>query len=1277
MKSKRILALLILVVMLVPLFASCGGLGPTGTTEPSQTTAGQSTTGPTSPTPNPPDPDIPEPQPPVVPTLSLTAIENLSEYTIVYPETAGDDVIAAITALRDAIAAATGDTLTIASDALVIGETVPTDTKEILFGYTNRAESAASASLRYYDFYVAFENGRLAFLAGNDTAIISAVDFAEEELLGEDSLSYVTGGYHYAMEYPLDNLTLLGRPIRDFVIVREAGNGAEARYIADCIRKTTGYDLPIRTTDAPEAPYEILLGNTGRDATAAAVAAGNFSVSTTATKVALYGNGEYAAYRAAVYFAKTYLTGTSTVLSIANETKPVERVALYTLNIPETLGAFTITKPENAGGVWERFVQAKDELPKEITVIDRVLLSDYPLSSLRMELFVSPTGDDSAAGTKEAPLATISEAVERVGYGGGVIWLLEGTHELKENVKISAANSGTPTSPLFIKAYTEATVSTFRSIDTSWFTEMQADDPLADRLDSSAINFTDILVADLAEHNFTAEDITELFGSSDGYGPEQNQSRSATVPVLLIGETEYNLARYPNEGEEMLCFATAYETGRVTGSTSSELYTSWLDRCEASSQLEPTTPLGWEISLGTRNQAQHDRGKDDYVEFDASKDWERYAPILDWVDTGNIWFFGRPYADWANARFQVHVGRQADGSYRCYNNDLDKPSIYSPMPYTLGARSTSSASVKGHGFYLYNAIEALDVPGEWFLDTQSEKLRLYLCPPAEYWGEETIGYTSNNMSSAFTFTGASNVVFDGIDFIGTGKSALSASSGAVTSNIVIQDCNFRNVGSAISISGENKNIGIIHCDFRSSHNGHVTLQNNAAPSLSPDHNVIQNCFFGDPMPLQQTGLSFSGCRTIVSHNFFEYVTLNLNGPCYESIVEYNRCDGGSQDVGDGGQIYTYGLYSRNNHIRYNVLHALCYSGNNMYNDGMCSGNYFYYNVTSSLTGIRESNQKGYYISSGHNNVCYNNILIGRTSERVVANAEAGGYTVAAHPGFWHMGKLITDRILGDNIIGETTLFYCDTTDKGYVGATGRSDSASYSWDQLYTGAAQQFTGGRAYPYFDPQKWQERDPNWIAAMNGAKTMFNLMSAMGKDYDRRTAVLELEAKFDEKVAEMLAAGATQEEAEAEAFRCGYGYTEDFFRQPAYNVYKSNIQIGGDDIFYFDSDQSGVFGDAQSEFVNSDYLNNRGGVNDDGSLLAGGNDPFARDFRIIETNFYCFDYNDLLVKADAPLDSLNTLDYSFLPGALDSVRAVAPDFYDFTGDLTWKTDWQDFVK
>ena len=88
------------------------------------------------------------------------------------------------------------------------------------------------------------------------------------------------------------------------------------------------------------------------------------------------------------------------------------------------------------------------------------------------DIYVSPTGDDAAAGTSTAPLATIAAARDKAdavkANGPVTVHLTAGTYYLKAPVLFGAANSGTASAPITYKGEGKAIISGGIKVTTPW-----------------------------------------------------------------------------------------------------------------------------------------------------------------------------------------------------------------------------------------------------------------------------------------------------------------------------------------------------------------------------------------------------------------------------------------------------------------------------------------------------------------------------------------------------------------------------------------------------------------------------------------------------------------------------------------------------------------------------------------------------------------------------------------------------------------------------------------
>ena len=902
-------------------------------------------------------------------------LSDFSSYKIVYPEEPGPALLTAARDLLAAIEAETGVTLEMSDDFVMPdwenggAKVVPTDTLEILVGVTNRAESTTK-KLGRDDWGVYFENNRLVISGGSEEAIALGVSHFCENYLMNGKVYYPSLPVIERAEYPYGSATLLGVDIHDWSIVRDNDNAFLAELIQREIADATGAVLPIRLVKDTPTDHEILVGIFTRDdarKTPTTDATKWYVAPLGTTRLSVRGGGLDGTYAAVMALRELFAgEGASLTLTFSEAmTGTVSDLSLYKLNLPEKLGSMAgkYDVAYSTDTVLDRFLAAKAELPEEVTVIDPISTDDYTLSRERV-LYVSPSGNDEAAGTQEAPLATLGEALDRMGTGGGIIFLMDGVFSVTDTVKLTEKNSGARQAPLFIKAMEGAspTLTSNKALSTAADKWHAVDvetlgESVYERIPEEVRGR--IVYTTLAEQGWRAEDVPKI-------------TTAAGPPSLFVGTSEYHLARFPNKDSgDLLHFTKSYDTGTVTNRDGSELYFEWEKRVYASGgALDIKDTIGWEIRV------QNAEDGDENPEFGEE--------ITSWVNTGNIWFYGSTFAGWEFGYYQLAYN--TENTFWAHNADgerYDPIRDYGSQPYLGypqydGYYSLKSVQYNGWGcrsayntYFLFNALEALDAPGEWFYDERSGII--FLCPNEEEMELSDFTATCSNPKefSILSMTGVHNVVLDGLTFNGSSNHGVEMNA---SGNVVVQNCRFVNARRHDLTMSECMNTAVIYSDFAGSGSAMLNVVNSAsALALTPTNNVIQNNIFHDPKLSQHVALGWGGCRLVVSHNYFVNTTTTGTAGV-ECILEYNRFEGGSYDVEDGGMIYASGAASRGNHYRNNLFHMFNVTHQAVYNDTMGSGNYMYYNVVSTLHSRTGSN-RAWYSSTGWGNVCYGNVTI--------------------------------------------------------------------------------------------------------------------------------------------------------------------------------------------------------------------------------------------------------------------------------------------------------------
>ena len=146
------------------------------------------------------------------------------------------------------------------------------------------------------------------------------------------------------------------------------------------------------------------------------------------------------------------------------------------------------------------------------------------------DVYVSPNGSDTDAGTRQKPFASIQRALS---VKPGTVWLAEGEYYVPRGVGLSEANSGTPDAPVVIRSEAPHKARISGSRQVSDFRPIPAED--AKSLISEEAR-KHVLVADLKAQGFPA-----LAKMPDKF-------RAPGCEEVIFGDMPMQPARWPNEG---------------------------------------------------------------------------------------------------------------------------------------------------------------------------------------------------------------------------------------------------------------------------------------------------------------------------------------------------------------------------------------------------------------------------------------------------------------------------------------------------------------------------------------------------------------------------------------------------------------------------------------------------------------------------------------------------------------------------------------------------------
>ena len=292
-----------------------------------------------------------------------------------------------------------------------------------------------------------------------------------------------------------------------------------------------------------------------------------------------------------------------------------------------------------------------------------------------------------------------------------------------------------------------------------------------------------------------------------------------------------------------------------------------------------------------------------------------------------------------------------------------------------------NAGVEMKGYYskrwrVYNILEEMDIPGEFFLDYYNEKL--YFFPP-KYISDSTLEMSVG--TNIINGQNLKNVYFEGIEFSQTRSTAVKLKD---IDNIDFYNCRFIDIGTrGIYVSGSTPavaegshwqktqkhgsyNMNIKGCDFVNTGATAVRLTGSGdVDTITPSNNVIEDCFFH-----RVSNRSFwdsiwlGGCGDEVKNCLFSnnpHQAVRMAGS--ELRINHNEIHDILRENDDAGAIYG-GMHAiwRGWDVSYNYIHDLksiqtmTYNATlGIYNDDGQEGNYDHHNILVNMkTGINSN-----------------------------------------------------------------------------------------------------------------------------------------------------------------------------------------------------------------------------------------------------------------------------------------------------------------------------------
>ncbi len=511
---------------------------------------------------------------------------------------------------------------------------------------------------------------------------------------------------------------------------------------------------------------------------------------------------------------------------------------------------------------------------------------------LQGDLYVSTSGNDANAGTKEAPLRTIEKAMEAVrGMDKtdrqGVCVCIEAGEYRVSPLVFDTADSGTADCPVtYLADGGEVILHAGVTLRPADFRSVREYPAIADRLTADAREHVVVLDLTQEPYGLTAADWGRI-NAIGSYNTADKYDGDWTGPLyceLFVNDARQSLARYPDDG--FLLTQEVVKTGQGKESDGAK-----------------TANPDWNT---LRNPEPDVYRVDDALA----------ARIGSWKDLQNVWMFGFWKYDWADASAPI------------LSFDRTTRELTPRFVSLYGARTDAP-------YYFFNVLEELTTAGEWYLDRENGLLCM--------WKPEDFDTAAIDLSLSETpvLSGSvSHIVFDGITFQGTRSDAIVLSGDDVT----IQNCLIKNVaGNALCLTGSNNRA--LRNEITHTGKGGIVLTGGDTETLRAGGCVAENNLIHDWSEIYQTyqpAVTLNGAGNLCAHNEMynsphEAITYTGNN----HVIEYNLIHDVCLLSDDAGAIYAgrswvwYG-----NVIRYNCIYALGSEGhwpNGIYMDDALSG----------------------------------------------------------------------------------------------------------------------------------------------------------------------------------------------------------------------------------------------------------------------------------------------------------------------------------------------------
>ena len=262
-----------------------------------------------------------------------------------------------------------------------------------------------------------------------------------------------------------------------------------------------------------------------------------------------------------------------------------------------------------------------------------------------------------------------------------------------------------------------------------------------------------------------------------------------------------------------------------------------------------------------------------------------------WTTAEDAWIFGYFHWLWADATAQIGA------------IDPQAKTLTTAEAYNFNNEGMNE--VQGIIYHVFNLLEEIDQPGEWYLNRSTGILYLY--PPGDLDHSKAIVEISMLSKPMISATQLAHTRFEGLTL------DLSRSDGVIlrdSSDCVFVGCTVsRMAGNGVSLLGGNRDL-LLSCNIHTIGRTATEVTGGDRPTLTPGNHVVANCeihHFGRIDRTYTPGIQLNGVGNRVAHNFFHDCpssAMRIEGN--DHLIEYNEVRDAVLESDDQGAMELFG-----------------------------------------------------------------------------------------------------------------------------------------------------------------------------------------------------------------------------------------------------------------------------------------------------------------------------------------------------------------------------------